>query len=53
MAENPAGPGTVRHLEHLTATGYLVSRQQGVTNLYRLNPGRIDDTFQALKASCQ
>jgi ArsR family transcriptional regulator len=42
-----------RHLEHLTATGYLVGLRERGTNLYRLNPDRIDHTFKALKAFCQ
>ena len=40
-----------RHLEHLTATGYLTARRHQGTNLYRLNPDRIDYTFQVLKES--
>ncbi len=39
-----------RHLEHLTATGYLITRRHQGTNLYQLNLDRIDDTFKALKA---
>jgi ArsR family transcriptional regulator len=42
-----------RHLEHLTATGYLIGEREQGTNLYRLNPDRIDHTFQALKKFCQ
>jgi DNA-binding transcriptional ArsR family regulator len=42
-----------RHLEHLTATGYLTARRHQGTNLYQLNPGRIDHTFKALKEFCQ
>ena len=42
-----------RHLEHLTATGYLVGEREQGTNLYRLNPGRIDHTFRALKEFCR
>jgi DNA-binding transcriptional ArsR family regulator len=42
-----------RHLEHLTATGYLTARHHQGTNLYRLNRDRIDHTFEALKAFCQ
>jgi ArsR family transcriptional regulator len=42
-----------RHLEHLTATGYLFSERDQGTNLYRLNPARIDHTFKALKKFCQ
>jgi DNA-binding transcriptional ArsR family regulator len=38
-----------RHLEHLTATGYLITRRHQGTNLYQLNPDRIDHTFKALK----
>ena len=41
-----------RHLEHLTATGYLIVRHEGA-KYYRLNPDRIDHTFKALKAFCQ
>lgn len=40
-----------RHLEHLTATGFLITRRHQGTNLYRLNPDRIDYTFQVLKES--
>ena len=42
-----------RHLEHLTATGYLTARRHQGTNLYQLNPDRIDYTFKALKEFCQ
>jgi len=42
-----------RHLEHLTATGYLIGVRDQGTNLYRLNPDRIDHTFKALKEFCQ
>ena len=42
-----------RHLEHLTATGYLIARRHQGTNHYQLNPARIDQTFQALKEFCQ
>jgi DNA-binding transcriptional ArsR family regulator len=42
-----------RHLEHLTATGYLIGLREQGTNLYRLNPDRIDHTFRALKEFCQ
>jgi DNA-binding transcriptional ArsR family regulator len=42
-----------RHLEHLTATGYLVSWRHQGTNHFRLNPDRIDDTFNALKDFCK
>ena len=38
-----------RHLEHLTATGYLTMRRHQNTNLYRLTPGRLEHTFEALK----
>jgi DNA-binding transcriptional ArsR family regulator len=41
-----------RHLEHLTATGYLIVRHEGAKR-YRLNPDRIDHTFKALKEFCQ
>lgn len=40
-----------RHLEHLTATGFLITRRHQGTNLYRLNPDRIDYTFKVLKES--
>ena len=42
-----------RHLEHLAATGYLTARRHQGTNLYQLNPDRIDHTFKALKEFCQ
>ena len=42
-----------RHLEHLTATGYLIGEREQGTNLYRLNPDRIDHTFKALKEFCR
>ena len=42
-----------RHLEHLTATGYLIGERDQGTNLYRLNPDRIDHTFRALKEFCR
>ena len=42
-----------RHLEHLTATGYLTARRHQGTNLYQLNLDRIDFTFKALKEFCQ
>ena len=42
-----------RHLEHLTATGYLIARRHQGTNLYQLNPDRIGHTFEALKEFCQ
>ena len=41
-----------RHLEHLTATGYLIQRRQQGVNLYRLNRDRIDHTFKSLKEFC-
>ena len=41
-----------RHLEHLTATGYLIVRHEGA-KCYRLNPDRIDHTFEALKEFLQ
>ena len=37
-----------RHLEHLTATGYLIARSHQGTNLYQFNPDRIEDTFKSL-----
>ena len=42
-----------RHLEHLTATGYLTARRYQGTNRYQLNLDRIDHTFIALKEFCQ
>jgi DNA-binding transcriptional ArsR family regulator len=42
-----------RHLEHLTATGYLIARRQQGVNLYQLNLDQIDHTFNALKEFCQ
>jgi DNA-binding transcriptional ArsR family regulator len=42
-----------RHLEHLTANGYLTARRHRGTNLYQLNRDRIDYTFKALKEFCQ
>jgi DNA-binding transcriptional ArsR family regulator len=39
-----------RHLEHLTAAGFVSSRRPEATNLYRLNPERIEYTFGALKS---
>ena len=42
-----------RHLEHLTATGYLNSRRNQSTNRYRLNPDRIEYTFDDLKEFCR
>ncbi len=41
-----------RHLEHLTAIGYLIARRHQGANLYKLNFDRIDHTFQALKSFC-
>jgi DNA-binding transcriptional ArsR family regulator len=38
-----------RHLEHLTATGYLSSQVHQGTNHYQVNLKRLDDTFKALK----
>ena len=42
-----------RHLEHLTATGYLTARRHQGTNHYRLNPDRIDQTFEVLSEFCR
>jgi DNA-binding transcriptional ArsR family regulator len=42
-----------RHLEHLTATGYLTTRRQQGTNLYHVNPDQFDHTFQVLKDLCR
>jgi DNA-binding transcriptional ArsR family regulator len=39
-----------RHLEHLTATGYLNSQVHQGANHYQVNLERLDDTFKALKA---
>ena len=41
-----------RHLEHLTATGYLTVRG-AKTKRYRLSPDQIERTLNALKAFCQ
>ncbi len=37
-----------RHLQQLTATGYLTERWQDGSKCYSLNPDRLDDTFGAL-----
>ncbi len=42
-----------RHLEHLTATGYLTTWRHQGTNCYKLNLDRIDHTFKALEKFCQ
>jgi DNA-binding transcriptional ArsR family regulator len=42
-----------RHLEHLTATGYLTARRHQGTNLYQLNLDRVEHTFKTLKEFCQ
>ncbi len=42
-----------RHLRQLTATGYLIVRQQDVSKYYRLNPNRIDETWRMLKGFLQ
>jgi DNA-binding transcriptional ArsR family regulator len=42
-----------RHLEHLTATGYLLARRQQGVNFYQLNPSRIEHTLQALREFCR
>lgn len=42
-----------RHLEHLTATGYLITHRRQGTKFFQLNPGRIDHTLKALKEFCQ
>lgn len=39
-----------RHLRQLSAHGYLVMRTQDINKYYSLNPHRIDDTWQALRA---
>jgi len=41
-----------RHLEHLSATGYLAVRAERRVKRYRLRVERIDDTLAALKAFC-
>jgi DNA-binding transcriptional ArsR family regulator len=42
-----------RHLEHLTAAGYVTARRPESTKLHRINPDRIDYTFRALKGFLQ
>jgi ArsR family transcriptional regulator len=42
-----------RHLEHLTATGYLLARRQQGANFYQFNPSRVEQTFQALREFCR
>ena len=42
-----------RHLEHLTATGYLDVRRHEGANWYQLTPTGIDRTFGALKRFCR
>lgn len=37
-----------RHLQQLSATGYLVERRQDGAKWYSLNPNRVEDTSQAL-----
>jgi DNA-binding transcriptional ArsR family regulator len=42
-----------RHLEHLTATGYLAVRGERRIKYYQLSADQIDHTFEALKSFCQ
>ena len=42
-----------RHLEHLSATGYLTVRAEKRVKTYRLSVDQIDHTLSALKAFCQ
>ena len=42
-----------RHLEHLTAVGYLTAQRLKGPNFYKLNPERMEDTFKALKEFLQ
>jgi DNA-binding transcriptional ArsR family regulator len=42
-----------RHLQQLSATGYLVERWREGSKWYSLNPDRIDDTFRALSRFLQ
>jgi DNA-binding transcriptional ArsR family regulator len=42
-----------RHLEHLSATGYLTVRGDGRAKLYALSAAQIDRTLDALKAFCR
>ena len=42
-----------RHLEHLAATGFLTTWRHQGTNVFQLNPDRIDHTFKVLKEFCQ
>jgi len=37
-----------RHLKQLSATGYLFERRSGGAKYYKLNPGRVRDTLQAI-----
>jgi len=37
-----------RHLQQLSATGYLSERRRNSAKCYRLNPERIEDTLQAI-----
>ena len=39
-----------RHLQQLTATGYLSERRCEGSKCYRINPERVSDTFHALEA---
>lgn len=42
-----------RHLEHLTATGYLIVRGDKRVKYYRVSPDQIDRTFDALRKFCE
>jgi DNA-binding transcriptional ArsR family regulator len=42
-----------RHLQQLSATGYLTERWREGSKWYSLNPDRIDDTFRALSRFLQ
>jgi DNA-binding transcriptional ArsR family regulator len=44
---------TSRHLQQLSATGYLTERWREGSKWYSLNPDRIDDTFRALSRFLQ
>jgi DNA-binding IclR family transcriptional regulator len=39
-----------RHLQQLTATGYLTERRCDGAKCYRLNPERIESTLRAISA---
>jgi DNA-binding transcriptional ArsR family regulator len=44
---------TSRHLQQLSATGYLTERWREGSKWYSLNPDRVDDTFRALSRFLQ